>query len=69
MKLSIRERSDRTIVALGRAEDGTGRSGDVTLEIAPDQVVGGIPYDVWRSHVGETVELEHLRRSAAAPVP
>lgn len=68
MKMSIRRGEGRTIIAQARGASADGPVGDVVIEIAPEQTVGGIPYDMWAAHVGETVEMDDLLRSAAAPV-
>jgi C-terminal processing protease CtpA/Prc len=67
MKMTIRLRADHTVIAQARAEGSGAVVGDLVLKIEPEQIVGGIPYDVWRARAGTTVELDVLRRDAELP--
>lgn len=66
MRMTISLSHDGTVVAQARADGPSGMVGDVALEVVPGQTVAGIPYDLWRSHAGATVELKHLLQEAGA---
>lgn len=66
MRLTIHLRPDGVIVAQARADGPPGVVGDTLLEVAPGQMVAGVPYEVWHSHHGKTVDIRDLRQDVDA---
>jgi hypothetical protein len=61
MKLTLTLAGDDVVIAQAAAHGPDGMRGDMELQIRPGEVVAGIPYHVWRRHVGSTAALEDLR--------